>query len=350
MAIPTGRFEFGNCPRTPDEYELQGHRDKVYRLAFDPFGKRLASLSWENIRVWDLENDNEIRSIKLILDSSMKLLFVRSGAGVSITSDTGSRIFDFLHTGETITIQNPNDSGLSLNTSIAIDPIGKLIVLSDSNGACDLFDILSGKRLRSLGEPNSVRASAMAFSPNTGRLAIARGNQIEILDSKNGKVESTLAGHAGEVTSLSFDPTGVLLASGGNDQTCKVWNITTSRIQHSPPPATAAVSTVHFRNHNQLGFLYGASVAIYDLREERVSFELLDRNTRGNLSDFAFAPNKDQIATSCYDDTIKIWDIKAGKEVLAIPSQTDGAFCVIYTPDGERLVSGDVTDKLSCGT
>jgi WD40 repeat protein len=48
------------------------------------------------------------------------------------------------------------------------------------------------------------------------------------------------------------------------------------------------------------------------------------------------------------DSTIKLWDVKAGKETATLKGHTNGVIGVTFSPDGKTLASGsgDHTIKL----
>lgn len=51
------------------------------------------------------------------------------------------------------------------------------------------------------------------------------GYQIRIWDVKSGSEICSFGGHADSIISVSFSPTGFILASGSNDQTVRLWSL-----------------------------------------------------------------------------------------------------------------------------
>ncbi|MCB2206412.1 choice-of-anchor D domain-containing protein [bacterium] len=65
---------------------------------------------------------------------------------------------------------------------------------------------------------------AVAISPNLDFVASARGNGIAILDFSGGARQRTLSGHSGAVRALDISNDGLLIASGSDDRTVRLWN------------------------------------------------------------------------------------------------------------------------------
>src|SRR5262249_57304655 len=71
-----------------------------------------------------------------------------------------------------------------------------------------------------------AEAWGLAFSPDSTILASGGDdNAIKLWDIASGRPLATLAGHQGTVTSVAFAPSGDRLASGSLDGTVRIWSL-----------------------------------------------------------------------------------------------------------------------------
>lgn len=218
-----------NIEEKKDHKEIYGHKksefNRVIPVAFTPNSEILISGGKDKtIFFWDVKKGgklgesienfaSEIRAIAVSPDKGNSIFAIGDGEGRIQFWNWNSRrnIKSFTHS---------SSNGLPIN-SLAFSPDGKILVSGSDDFSIKLWDVDSGKELKS--GKHSSRVRTVAFSPD-GKL-IASGDDsgiIKIWDVKT--MENViLPRQDNAVTSLSFSPNGKTLASGSKDKTVRFW-------------------------------------------------------------------------------------------------------------------------------
>ncbi len=63
--------------------------------------------------------------------------------------------------------------------------------------------------------------------------------------------------------------------------------------------------------------------------------------------DVVFSPDGNRIAASggFTDPTVKIWDVTSGRELITLKGHASGILCIAFSADGKRLLSGSADDS-----
>ena len=80
------------------------------------------------------------------------------------------------------------------------------------------------------------------------------------------------------------------------------------------------------------------SVVLWDLTTGQ-QIKLFKGHTEGAFY-MAFSPDGTKLLTGSYDRTAKVWEVATGRELATLKGHTDNIFSVAYSPDGRRISTG----------
>ena len=105
------------------------------------------------------------------------------------------------------------------------------------SGSPKLWDVTTGNEIRSLPDTHET---SVAFSPE-GRIALSSGfgKTVALWDIAAGNKIPTFTGHAEYIPSVAFSPDGRAALSGSKDKTLKLWDIATGYNIRAPLPGIA---------------------------------------------------------------------------------------------------------------
>jgi WD40 repeat protein len=256
----------------PEEV-LTGHQGPV--LAIAAAGSTIASGGADGkVMVWDLPGGKPIRVLDaggpiraLALSPDGKSLACTEGAAVQLWAvDPGSRTAKV-------------DGGDWL-LAVAFSPDGKSVAGGGYDGHITIWDTASGKKRSEFaasaplpkGQTTAAPAviSAITLSPD-GKLVAVGGSDgaIHLLQTDDGKLLRSLAGHTATVTGLAFHPGGELLASCSKDRTVRLWNPATGQLAKTLEGHTAWVQGITFfaRGTHLASASVDQTVRVWDLRD-----------------------------------------------------------------------------------
>jgi WD40 repeat protein len=110
--------------------------------------------------------------------------------------------------------------------SAAFSPDNAMLATGHIDGSLKLWELASGRLVRTLWHANSV--NAIAFSRDGTRLLSGSNDTtVKLWDTATGKLVRTFEGHSASVRSVAFLPGEKRIVSGGYDTTARVWNAET---------------------------------------------------------------------------------------------------------------------------
>lgn len=337
--------------------QLDGHKGRVNALAFSADGKTLAAASPYGVWVWDAATEKEARQLDkgaYAVAFSPLANQVVVGGGLTLFADSGRTVFKIA------------DAALDV-MCVAFSPDGKMVVSGDRAGRVRLWNTLTGTEAEKAGG-HSQPVRAVAFSPDGRIVASASGGDqtVRLWGTTSGAqlrkipIGCTTGGHwcgesdAGEFFFLSG---GRIVCTWCCDGVLHLWEMDTGRARDfsigerwlsavalAPDGKTLAVACAENSN-------YGV-VVLCDLADGKELGRLkpFGDQSRSQVAALAFSPDGKTVALGYNrarstdrgppENTIALWDLDTRKEVRSFRPGHDVPGKLVYTPDGQTLVTG----------
>ena len=160
---------------------------------------------------------------------------------------------------------------------------------------------------------------------------------------------ATLVGHSDGVRSVAFSPDGKLLASGGSDNSIRIWDMKSHTEKVALKGHLDSVSSVAFSPDGKLlaSGSHDFTIRIWDIETGQVR-ATLGKNLSSDLPyNIAFSPDGKTLAASgsCGGD---LWNISGVTLISHKTATSTWAHCLALSPDGKFLSICDSSDKTAC--
>jgi len=239
--------------------------------------------------------------------------------------------------------------------AVASDADGGVAAYAGSDGFIRLFNAAGGMSVLLIEAGSPV--TGLDISPDVRWIAASLADgSVGLWDMHTGERRYSLQGHSKLVSDVEFSPDGRLLASSSADSTVRIWDVTTGQERHVLQAHIDYVIKVSF--HPDGGILASASAAIGVNESERgqehntirlwdiVSGEnvlTIPPDGIGFIRDVEFSPDGEHIAATTWSGalggTARIYDAASGAELQRLYAHRDTIADLEYAPDGSSLAT-----------
>jgi len=210
---------------------LEGHTDRLGRVAFHPMGHHLATASFDTTwRLWDVEQGDCLLEQEGHSRGVYAVGFHPDGALVASAGlDAIGRLWD-CRTGRGVFVL---EGHIKQILCLDFSPDGLHLITGSDDHSCKVWDLRKRKCLYTLPAHRSLVSSCRYARGATGSYLATGGYDglVKVWSSRDFSLLKTLAGHEGKVMSVDCAPCNTadqsgqchLLASVASDRTIKLW-------------------------------------------------------------------------------------------------------------------------------
>jgi WD40 repeat protein len=256
---------------------LTEHKSPVLAVDFSPDGQTLASASNMefqdgNIKLWD------VRTLRVRQTLGSSLVALRTSCvafspdGQTLATAHFDAAIRLWHLSSGKELRTLRGHGWDVN-SVTFSRDGRFLVSGGVDGAIMIWNWRNGERIRTLNRPDDFLSSMLSwFDRSVGSIrsvaispdgeTIASGGSsigdngvfnppIKLWNTNTETDLRILTGHTASVNAIAFSPTEKIIASGGEDNTIRIWNYQTGELIQTLEPQSL-VNSLAFSPHGKI--------------------------------------------------------------------------------------------------
>lgn len=248
-----------------------------------------------------------------------------------------------LSSGREIKTLSKHSLGVS---DISFSPSGNLLVSGGTDSSIKIWNVIDGRELMNLyGGSHSI--ISVIFSADEKKLISASlAGGIKLWDVATGKELKTFKGHTDYILSMTLSPDGETLATGSKDETIRLWSIKTGKLLKTISGQSGGIGSLSFNSDGRIlasGGYYENFIKLWDVKTARLIKTFQDSTEYG--VDVKFSPVENIFTTRNIEYGIKIWNAETGKVIKNLATGNANVISSVFSPNGEIIASGHLYDK-----
>ena len=312
---------------------FNAHRARVFDMAFDPSGQKIAAVSADShVSLWEMP-DTSISRFPAHTDRVRSIQFSPDGKNIASASEDQT-IKIWKHNGSLIRTFQAHDDTVA---KIRFSADGKLLASFGADRKIKIWDVVNQSE-KTLAEYDT-HINDFEFDPEKKFVIAASGDGKINTWALNDSSSSLVGKVGGEIYDIALSPDSSVLASVGEDNTLKLWNISKGgKVDEIHTPHTVA-NKVSFSPGGQHVVTAGGDgiVSIWQLKGNKISPHSSFKTFFGAVREVHYGKDGKSIITVGRDDVLRIWDL-AGRQIAQY-NDSGGIVSFDISSDGSKIIT-----------
>ena len=340
---------------TQQDVAILPHAGGPQMVCFSGDGQRIATATWDSVRVWDLGSLKEKQLLAGHEGGVPGIGFGPDGTWlVSTGKDRTTRVWDASR--GTIRQQLPSVPGQG--QAVSLSPNGKLVAVADYlAGAVLIWERTSGRELAMWRRGLGSRVHSVAFSRD-GRFLAAGAVpgllifRLEVTTADDGSI-ARLVLHplehppppTSDVGFLCFSADSRLFAWASNSGQIHLWDLEQQRELPSPGDVFSRIGSLAFHPDGRLVFINPLrEIVFWDPHAGKPSAKFATPGGSKGAVPGSYAlkvglspDGRCLAATNISGHGVNLWDTESGKGLVSLPDEAGVVWCFAWSPRSDHL-------------
>ena len=324
----------------PDGAKARLGKGAITEIEYSPDGTILAAATFIGVWLYDVQTGKELQLLATEPVAVESIAFSPDGTKL-VSSGIGAPLSLWDVASGRLLRTFPIESDWS-NQGVAFSPDGKIIASNGQIGTVQLWNPDTGESIRTLkGQEAWNGLKCIQFSPDGKTLATGWLNgTICLWDVNTGTIKHTRTEHESWVLTLEFFPDGKTLASGSGDRNIMLWDVNTGNL--------IKTLTGHFDWILDIAVSPHSNILIacdnhYDIRLWNLNTgEMLKRITEywHTPRSVIFSADGNTFTTGGYNTHIYIWDVATAMKMRTLTNHTYIGEQAVFSPTENTMAAG----------